>query len=257
MQSVLHEYLLYMYMSKLSTTGYKVQYMDNDGELNPKILKLTPAGNLELFGTRARGLLSNVFSRRRSLSRNQVYSAIPRFRNSTIIEIHNSGAQPWKLNTNPNETQEILDELNALSRDELDIKRSNPRLRTSADIFLTEPNNEEPRPVISENQQRIYKETNFASVYTGNRDLPDIPNRKGLSGRRIGNKHTGTTPRKTVLFDKYAPEKFIPTDVLPMHKRRKSILKTGKRRKVKSPKISSLTLGKAKNKTKKRIRTLG
>ena len=242
-------------MSKLRTTGYNVQYMDNDGELNSKILKLTPAGNLELFGTRGRGLLSNVFSRRRSLRRNQVSSAIHRFRNTNIIEVHNnSGAQPWKLNTNPNETQEILDELNSLSHDE---QRSNPRFRTSAAIVLTDPNNEEPRPVISENQQRIYKDTNFASVYTGNRDLPDIPNRKGLSGRRIGNKHTGTTPRKTVLFDKYAPEKFIPTDVLPMHKRRKSILKTGKRRKIKSPKISSLTLGKAKNKTNKRPKTLG
>ena len=242
-------------MSKLRTTGYNVQYMDNDGEFHSKILKLTPAGNLELFGTRARGLLSNVFSRRRSIRRDQAPSAIHRFINTNIIEVHNnSGAQPWKLNTNPDETQEILDELNALSHDE---QRSNPILRRSAAIVLTDPNDEEPRPVISENQQRIYKDTNFASVYTGNRDLPDIPNRKGLSGRRIGNKHTGTTPRKTVLFDKYAPEKFIPTDVLPMHKRRKSILKTGKRRKVKSPKISSLTLGKAKNKTNKRPKTLG
>jgi len=125
-------------------------------------------------------------------------------------------------------------------------------------ILLIDPNELPELPVITENPSRIkFNIGYFKQVYTGDHRIQDKGSGIGLQKRHMGNIHTNTTPRNIVYFNKNDYEKFKPTNLLHPDKQQKSILKKGKRRKYKSPKINSLSLGRKKNVSNKRRTTLG
>jgi hypothetical protein len=172
------------FKNTLSTDGFEVHLMKKDGDSKHKLLKLNPAGDLELVGRRG---LSNVFTQTRKIPARFNISATP-IGNTSIIKITDDmGENNWVLGARPEDRDILLVGLSSL-------KASSPRsLSKKLDKFVRA----KPIHLVDPEQHQRTK----LEVIEENMETPSS-SRERKGERRVYLGEEGRTPRATVFFNK-------------------------------------------------------